>query len=150
MNSMKTKLKLDLNFIGTCFMLFLFYEMVQIHVYNFYRLDSLTKIMMFMISRTALGVFVFLFNFNVVAQARKNIFWFIKPHVLDIVLFILLGIVYTQYNEVINVYFLHTWGYKSSMPLMPVFRIGVTPFIQWALFAPLVLSIYREWFPSHE
>lgn len=147
---MKTKLKLELNFIGMCFMLFLFYEMVQIHVYNFSGINNLTETIIFIVNRTAIGVFIFLFNFNIVALARKNIFWFMKFNLSDITLFILMGVVYTQYNEVINVYFLHTWGYRGILPLMPVFRIGITPFVQWAVFAPLVLVMYREWFPPQE
>jgi hypothetical protein len=155
---MNQKLRLELNFLFTAFIINFFYEVVQSNVYIFYGInflvdDALVKTVSFIALKILLDLFILLVNFNILARARKNIFWFSKPKISDITLFTLLGVVYAQYNEVINVYFLHTWGYRSILPLMPVFRIGIPPFIQWAVLAPLVLFVFRNWYhadPSDE
>ncbi|MFH1784664.1 MAG: hypothetical protein ABH868_07250 [bacterium] len=141
-------IRLQLYFVGTSLLLTSFYELVQIHAYNFYGDNTLMATVFFVPLRIVEGVFVLFFNFNVVALARKNKFWFKKLHLSDFSLFTLLGVVYTQYNEVLNVYFLNTWGYKRFLPLMPVFRIGITPFVQWAVFAPLIVIIFRDWYSA--
>ncbi|MFH1238734.1 MAG: hypothetical protein V1653_01315 [bacterium] len=148
---MNAKLQLELKFVLTAFIVSLFYEIIQSHLYNFYLVDpvvgnSLFKGIIFITLRIFLDIFVLLVNFNIIARAKKNILWFQKIEIRDMTLFILLGVVYVQYNEVINVYFLHTWGYQKFMPLVPVFKIGLAPFIQWVILAPLVLLMYRDWF----
>lgn len=52
------------------------------------------------------------------------------------------GVSYTAYSEWVNVYYLHSWQYLPSMPV--VGGIGVTPLLQWIVIPLLMIALWRR------
>ncbi|MBV8356508.1 MAG: hypothetical protein JO189_01020 [Deltaproteobacteria bacterium] len=47
------------------------------------------------------------------------------------------GVVYTTYSEWRHAVVLHHWRYSARMPLVPIFRVGLFPLLQWVLVPPM-------------
>ena len=59
-------------------------------------------------------------------------------------IFTLAGVGYTIFSEITNVRIKGTWwGYTELMPIIPFFRIGGMPFLQWLLIPPVLLWLMR-------
>lgn len=56
------------------------------------------------------------------------------------------GVGYTAYSEWMNVYYLHSWQYLPSMPL--VWGVGVTPLLQWIVIPLLMIALWRRFLRS--
>lgn len=48
-----------------------------------------------------------------------------------------LGLAYTVYSEWLNAAVRHSWTYADAMPVVPPFRTGLAPLMQWLLLPPL-------------
>lgn len=55
-------------------------------------------------------------------------------------LFTLMGVGYTVYSELANVYVRGNWGYAPEMPVVPLLHVGLAPLLQWLVLPPLLLA----------
>jgi len=60
--------------------------------------------------------------------------------------FILVGLVYTVFSEWTNVHILKSWGYGELMPIIPVMKVGLAPFLQWIVIPSVVILLVRHYF----
>lgn len=73
-------------------------------------------------------------------------FWWARPRWAAVVLFVLLGLVYTAWSEWYNTQVRHAWEYAAAMPL--VFGLGLFPLLQWLLLPPVILGLVRRSRPA--
>jgi hypothetical protein len=83
----------------------------------------------------------------VVALLNRNRNWYKENILVNGTLFTLLGLGYTIYSELLNVNIKSTWAYTELMPIIPVIKIGGTPFMQWVLIPPVALWLMRIYNP---
>jgi len=53
---------------------------------------------------------------------------------------IILGAAYTILSEWLNVEIWRSWSYTAAMPVLPLFRTGLTPLLQWLLVPGLAFA----------
>ena len=86
---------------------------------------------------------IMLFGYGVVAVAAKSRGWIVAATGWQLLLFVAVGVVITACIEWLAVsgYWLVSWTYAPSMPLVPGTRIGLVPLLQW-----VVLPLLTVWF----
>jgi hypothetical protein len=67
--------------------------------------------------------------------------WFVQPGWRGYLLMLIAGIALSISVEVSAVQFAQLWAYKPSMPLVPLFGVGLTPFAQMLLLPPLIFRV---------
>jgi len=73
------------------------------------------------------------------------LFWIEKKyHWPEISIFTAIAVTYTMIAEIIYVQIKSAWAYKEIMPIIPYLGVGLTPFIQWMLVAPVALYIMHR------
>lgn len=87
---------------------------------------------------------ILLVLYEVIALLNRNRHWYANNVMSGGILFTLFGVVYTVYSEIVNVHVKGMWGYTDLMPIVPVFDIGGTPFLQWVLIPPVLLWLMRQ------
>ncbi len=70
--------------------------------------------------------------------------WIFNPTVLQILLFLAVGIGLTIGFEYFYTNISLRWTYSELMPLVPPFGTGLSPLLQWAIIPPLVLWFARR------
>lgn len=86
---------------------------------------------------------ILLVVYELVALLCRNRHWYADPVLLGGTLFTLAGTAYTVFSEILNVGVKGTWDYVNAMPIVPIFGIGGTPFLQWLLIPPVLLWLMR-------
>lgn len=78
---------------------------------------------------------------SLVAQTRH---WIGDPAVLPFVVFLATGIALTIGFEFYYTQIVYRWTYSDLMPLVPPFRTGLSPLLQWIAIPPVVLWLTRR------
>jgi hypothetical protein len=95
-----------------------------------------------MCARASLGdAALSLVAYACVVLIRKSVTWLMRPHLLDLALFIAIGLVFTVTFEGVSVYVLNRWTYTSTMPV--VFGVGAAPLAQWVIVPLLSVGLAR-------
>jgi hypothetical protein len=118
-------------YFGTSFVLHLLWENLQAPLYVGYA--SLGQHFWICFRATFGDLLVMLLIYLAVATIHRNIFWLESStaysRTATWVLSVLIGIVFAVSYELWAVYVAHRWAY-DAMPLVPFFKIGLTPVLQ--------------------
>lgn len=125
------------------FLLNFFWEVVQTYFYTLR--DSAFQTMLYGWIHCTLGdVMITLGSFWFVSMMRRNRRWFLKLNRLNVISFVLVGLVYTVFSEGLNVQIFKSLAYNESMVIIPWLRLGLTPFLQWVIIPPVALLLVRH------
>lgn len=64
--------------------------------------------------------------------------WISSATLLDLLLFLIPGLLLTIILEYINTLVLFRWSYSALMPIVPVLNVGLSPLLQW-VFVPIIV-----------
>jgi hypothetical protein len=106
--------------------------------------SEINTIVWFRLHCTFGDVMIALGSFWLVSLIFKNRFWFIRPNRLNVFLFILFGVSYTIFSEIINVSIKDLWGYSDLMPVIPYIGVGIAPIVQWIVIPPLIIFFVKR------
>ena len=138
----------ELSLCLSAFFLNFFWEVV--HTYFYTMKDSGFSTMLYgWFHCTGGDVMITLGSFWLVSLISWNRRWFLKLNRVNFVGFIMAGVVYTFLSERLNVYVFKSWSYSEAMPVIPWFKVGLTPILQWLLIPPVVILMVRTIFHYH-
>ena len=87
----------------------------------------------------------FFLGYHIVALAKRNVFWIWQRYNFrSLGALTLIAVVYAMVAETMYVDVKQLWSYTKAMPRLPWIGIGLTPFLQWFIVAPLVVWIMRR------
>jgi len=86
----------------------------------------------------ALGAF---FLVSLIYKSRK---WILKPTKMQVLFFVLAGVIYTVISEFVHVNVMGTWQYSDMMPMIPVVDIGLSPVVQWIIISLVLIFVVRR------
>lgn len=55
-----------------------------------------------------------------------------------------LGVAYTLFSEQLNIVIRKSWAYSESMPVVPIFDVGLSPLLQWIIIPVSGLALARR------
>ncbi len=126
------------------FPLHLAWETAQLPLYTLWR-ESERDYILYSLAHCTLGdMLILLGSYGVVALLSRNRYWLDEAARWRGLVFALLGVSYTVYSEIVNVYLEKTWAYTDAMPLVPVVGAGLAPVLQWTIIPPLMLWLLRR------
>lgn len=83
-----------------------------------------------------------LIAFSAAALIARSRLWFIRPSLAAVAAWFLTGLLITvafEWRATTN----GAWLYASSMPIVPLLRVGVAPLAQWIVVPALLLAFIR-------
>ncbi len=78
---------------------------------------------------------------SIISHERK---WLLHPSPLNFIAFVMIGVVVTVISERVNVHIFKSWTYNELMPLIPLMKVGLTPFLQWIIVPATVILLVRH------
>lgn len=90
---------------------------------------------------------ILLIAFLTTSSIWRDRFWFMRPHVRQIISYVLVGVIITSVLEHLVTRSTHpvwSWRYSELMPVVPGLGIGLTPLLQWVLIPPVVAWFSRR------
>ncbi|GMQ89262.1 MAG: hypothetical protein BMS9Abin09_0728 [Gammaproteobacteria bacterium] len=123
----------------------LLWEIAQFPLYTVWHQNDWGYILYGLAHCTLGDVLILLAIYEVVALLNTNRHWVVESRSIFVsgLIFTLAGVGYTIFSEITNVRIKGTWGYTELMPIVPFFRIGGMPFLQWLLIPPVLLWLMR-------
>ena len=85
--------------------------------------------------------FITLFAYGISAIAARDIYWLYHRTFRSWTIYLAVGLTATTILEYFATEVYGRWQYSESMPLLSIFDIGLTPFLQWLLIPPVSLWI---------
>lgn len=85
--------------------------------------------------------FIALFAYLITAITVRDLYWLYNIRLRSWTLYLAVGLVTTIILEHFATEVYGRWQYSESMPLIPIFGIGLAPFLQWLLVPPVTLWI---------
>lgn len=122
----------------------LLWEIVHFPLYDIWYQNDWGFILYALAHCTVGDLLILLVLYEVIALLNRNRHWYANNVMSSGILFTLFGVGYTVYSEIVNVHVKGIWGYTDLMPIVPVFDIGGTPFLQWVLIPPVLLWLMRQ------
>lgn len=112
----------------------------------FKSMDSLTHFQATLhCTQTALGdVVILLVAFWVIALVAKSRCWIIHSKTMQVIGFIVIGVIITVVIEAIAVHVLQRWQYATAMPTLPILGTGIVPVLQWLIIPPIIVAMMRR------
>lgn len=134
----------EVNLCVTSFFLNFFWEVIQTYFYTMR--DAPFSTMLYGWLHCTLGdVFLTLGSFWVISIFNRNRRWFLRLNRLNLIAFIMIGMIATVISERVSVHIYRSWSYNKLMPIIPWLKIGLTPFLQWMIIPPVVLLLLRHY-----
>ena len=128
------------------FLVSLIYELAHSPLYIFVDAPTLWRKLHFIVHCSFGDLTPFLIGYHLVAIIQKKWLWIIERYRLrNIVLFTFFAFSYTILSELYHVHILKSWAFKESMPMIPLLEIGLTPFLQNLILAPVVAALLHKW-----
>ncbi len=121
----------------------LLWEVAQFPLYTVWHEGDWSYILYGLVHCTLGDLIILLVAYWVVALLNRDRSWYLQAVLPNGVLFMVLGVVYTVYSEIMNVRIKGTWDYTDLMPIVPIVEIGAMPFLQWILIPPVLLWLMR-------
>lgn len=90
------------------------------------------------------GVIV-LMIFGVGWTVWRRVDWFVRPGWLAWVLMLMTGLIIAILVEWVAVYWIGRWSYTANMPVLPVFKVGLSPVLQMLLLPPAIFKVAAWW-----
>jgi len=128
--------------------LHLLWEIAQFPLYTVWHEGDWGFILYGLVHCTLGDLLILLSVFWFVSLLNKSRYWAFSPSMPNIVLFTILGLIYTIFSEIVNTRIKGTWGYTELMPIVPVIEVGGMPFLQWLLISPLLLWLMQLMKPT--
>lgn len=125
------------------FFLNFLWEVVQTYFYTM-KNAPFTTMLYGWVHCTSGDVILTIASFWLVSLMSRNRRWLLHLNRLNFPGFILLGVIATIISERINVHILKSWTYNQSMPLIPLLKVGLMPFLQWIIIPPAVILLVRH------
>jgi hypothetical protein len=119
------------------FLLNLPWELAQLPFFSFKGDDNLGMIFFAVVHCTVGDVLITLSVFEIVSLLNRNRYWFLRWEAKHLSLYVLLGVLYTIFSEMKNVYYYNYWGYNENMPIIPIVEVGLIPVLAW-MWIPIV------------
>ena len=129
--------------------LHLLWEIAQFPLYTVWHEGTWGYILYGLAHCTFGDLLILLVAYEIVAVLAGSRYWVYRSKPVYVLLFTLIGVVYTVWSETINVRVKGTWGYTELMPLVPGVEIGGMPFLQWLLIPPLLVWFMRMLFSAY-
>jgi hypothetical protein len=79
---------------------------------------------------------------SLISRSRR---WFLRLRPVNLLGFVVAGVVYTFFSEYVNVHILRSWAYNESMPIIPLTGVGLTPILQWVTIPSIVILFARHY-----
>jgi predicted membrane protein len=117
------------------------WEYMHIPMYTGYEsLASYPTIVVFAIAGDVLYTVI---SVALVGLFKKRHDWFVEAHPFD---FLGLAVVggFIALEVEYRALFLNRWEYLASMPILPIFAVGLSPVLQMLILLPLTVLITRE------
>ncbi|NOZ61027.1 MAG: hypothetical protein GXO74_05055 [Calditrichaeota bacterium] len=152
MNKYKVKhiVSFEAKFLLVAFVLSLIYELGHSPLYNFVDAPTLGRKLYYIFHCSLRDLAPFLFGYHLVALLLKNWLWIYGgTNWKKIGLFTFFAFIYTVASEMYHVHILKSWSFKESMPIVPILEIGLTPFLQNLILAPLS-AVILNYFESRK
>lgn len=121
------------------FPLHLAWEGAQLPLYTLWREAEWSHILYSLTHCTLGDMLILLACYEAIALLNRNRYWLDGAILWNGLAFTILGVGYTIYSEIANVYLEKTWAYTETMPIVPGIEIGLTPLLQWLLIQPFLL-----------
>lgn len=123
----------------------LLWEIAQFPLYTVWHQNDWGYILYGLAHCTLGDVLILLSIYELVALLNRDRHWVEVNRRIFIngLIFTLAGVAYTVFSEIVNVRIKGTWGYTELMPIVPILKIGGTPFLQWLLIPPVLLWLMR-------
>lgn len=125
----------------------LLWEIAQFPIYTVWHEGDWGYIIYGLVHCTLGDLLILLVAYWLVALFNHNRYWYRSNVLANGFLFILIGLGFTIYSEIVNVRIMGTWDYTELMPIIPVIEIGGMPFMQWVLVPPILLWLMRIFAP---
>jgi hypothetical protein len=87
---------------------------------------------------------ILLFAFWTTALIFGDHGWLTTAHTWPVVVFAVLAFTVSTGAEIVMTRYLHHYSYGPAMPIVPLLRIGLAPFLQWIILPPLALWFVRR------
>jgi hypothetical protein len=87
---------------------------------------------------------ILLFAFWTTALIFRDHGWLTTTHTWPVVVFAVLAFTVSTGTEIVMTRYLHHYSYGPAMPIVPLLRIGLAPFLQWIILPPLALWFVRR------
>ena len=120
------------------------WETAQLPLYTLWRESEWSYILYSLLHCTLGDMLILLACYEAVALLSRNRHWLGGTLLWKGPVFTILGVSYTVYSEINNVYLEKTWAYTEMMPLVPVMGVGLAPLLQWVILPPLMLWLLRR------
>ena len=125
------------------FLLNFFWEVIQTYFYTLK--DSAFHTMLYGWLHCTFGdVIITIVSFWAVSILSRSRRWFLKLNPLNYTGFILIGLVYTFFSEMVNVQIFKSWNYNEYMPIVPWMKVGLTPVLQWLIIPSIAILFVRR------
>jgi hypothetical protein len=136
---LKRVVRFEIRFMLVAFGLSLAYELAHSPLYVFVDAASTGRKLYYIVHCSFRDLIPFLLGYHLVALIVRKWFWLIKDYQLrNITLFTFFAFCYTILSELYHVHILKSWAFKEAMPMVPLLKIGLTPFLQSLILTPLV------------
>jgi len=143
-NKWRAVLLLEAKLILVVFLISLLYENAHLPLYANFGGSSLAY-KLYAAAHCAFGDLTpFLIGYHLVALFFHSLSWPVSSRwKTGFAALLLFTLAYGATAEVIYVHLLKAWEYKPTMPIVPLLNIGLTPFIQWPIVAPISFFAFR-------
>ncbi|HSH29573.1 MAG TPA: hypothetical protein VK971_06665 [Thiohalobacter sp.] len=125
------------------------WEIAQYPLYDVWHRYDWDYILYGLVHCTLGDLLILLAAYMLVAGLTRDRFWYRKRPVAGGLAFTLLGVAYTAYSEINNVWIKGSWGYTDLMPLVPRIGVGGMPLLQWLLIPPVLVWLMRQFDDCH-
>lgn len=82
--------------------------------------------------------------FWVVAALVASRWWITAPSAVHVACFVGVGLAISTALEWMAIHVQARWAYGTSMPMVPVLRVGLAPVLQWVIVPPLVVWFVKR------
>jgi hypothetical protein len=82
--------------------------------------------------------------FWVVAAVVMSRRWITAPSMSQVACFVGVGLAISTALEWMAIHVQARWAYETSMPMVPVLRVGLAPVLQWVIAPPLVVWFVKR------
>lgn len=82
--------------------------------------------------------------FWIVAALVASRWWITAPSAVHVVCFVGVGLGIATALEWMAIHVQARWAYGTSMPIVPVLRVGLAPVLQWVIVPPLVVWLVKR------
>jgi hypothetical protein len=126
----------------------LLWEIAQFPLYTVWHEGDWSYILYGLVHCTLGDLLITLTVFWLISLLNRSRYWIFSPSMPNVVLFVVLGLAYTIFSEILNTRIKGTWGYTELMPIVPVIEIGGMPFLQWLLIPPVLIWLMQIMRPT--